>query len=370
MTVLNGLDILLETLPDFLRKSRVAVFTNRSGITRDYRPNYVALKDKGVTIEFILTPEHGLFGAFQAGEKVKENYEPLTGIPLIPTYGKKENLRIIHEVDTIIFDVQDVGLRFYTYLSSLKQLMEEINGQKLIVLDRINPLGRKVEGGIIKDGFSSFVGAINVPVRHGMTLGELAIFIKETASLDVDLEIIRVQGWNGEDISKIKDYPFVPPSPAINTPQTIFYYMLTVFFEGSNVSEGRGTYNPFKIFGAPFFDLRDHLNLEAIYEGEYRFLPLEFIPLSSKHKGEICKGFEIIPLKPLGAFSIFDGIILFSSIHELYREDFEFVRYGKRFFIDLLSGSSDLREENDELIDRWLIEAKEFEEKRKKFLLY
>lgn len=370
MTILNGIDNLLEDVPEFLKKSRVAVFTNRSGITQDYIPNYVALKEKGVPIEFILTPEHGLYGAFQAGEKVEEEYELLLGIPLISTYGKKENLQVIQDVDIVIFDLQDVGLRFYTYLSSLKQLMEVIKDQKLIILDRINPLGRKVEGGIIKDGFFSFVGSIPVPIRHGITLGELALLINETAQLNLDMEIVKVKGWNGEDISRIQNYPFVPPSPAINTPQTIFYYMLTVFFEGTNISEGRGTYNPFKIFGAPFFDLRDHLNLEAIYEGEYRFLPLEFVPSSSKYRGEKCRGFEIIPLKPFESFCVLDGLILFSSIHELYRENFEFVKYGEKYFIDLLIGSPDLREKKDDIIDKWLLEAKEFEKIRQEFLLY
>ncbi len=370
MMILNGIDILLENLPGYLKKSRVAIFTNRSGVTRDYTSNYVALKEKGVPVEFILTPEHGLFGAFQAGEKVEEEFEPLLGIPLISTYGKKENLQVIEEVEAIIFDVQDVGLRFYTYLSSLKQLMEVIKGQKLIILDRINPLGRKVEGGIIKEGFFSFVGAVNIPIRHGMTLGELARLIKKEYRLDLDMEIVKVQGWNGEEITKIPNYPFVPPSPAINTPETIFFYMLTVFFEGANVSEGRGTYNPFKIFGAPFFDLRDHLNLEAIYDDEYKFLPLEFVPSSSKYSGEKCRGFEIIPLKPFESFSILDGLILFSSIRELYRENFEFVKYREKYFVDLLTGSSDLREEKDDIIDKWLLEAKEFEEARKEFLIY
>ncbi len=370
MTVLNGIDIFLENLPESLKKRKVAVFTNRSGVTRYYIPNYVALKERGLPIEFILTPEHGLFGAFQAGEKVEEEFEPLIGIPVISTYGKKENLQAIEEVDAIIFDIQDVGLRFYTYLSSLKQLMEVVKAQKLIILDRINPLGRKIEGAMIKEGFFSFVGAVNVPIRHGMTLGELARLIKKEGKLDIDMEIVKIHGWNGEEITKIPDYPFVPPSPAINTQETIFYYMLTVFFEGANVSEGRGTYNPFKIFGAPFFDLRDHLNLEAIYEGEYRFLPLEFVPSSSKYSGEKCRGFEIIPLKPFESFSILDGLILYSSIRELYRENFEYVKYGEKYFIDLLTGSTDLREEKGDIIDKWLLEAREFEEIRQEFLIY
>ncbi len=368
MKVLNGIDVLLTDVPSYLKDARVAYFTNRSGITSDYRPGYLALYEKGVSIKYLFTPEHGLYGAFQAGEKVKESVDPLSGIPIVSTYGQDSFRSLLEDVDVVIFDIQDLGLRFYTYVSSLKILLESVKDEKVLILDRINPLGRKVEGGLIRDEFKSFVGAIDVPLRHGMTVGEVAKFISK--NLDIDLEIVKVRGWQGELITEIEDYPFVPPSPAINTRETIFYYMLTVFFEGSNISEGRGTYNPFKIFGAPFFDLRDYVNLDGLFEGQYRFLPLEFIPITSKHSGEVCRGFEIIPIKNFGEFSIFDGIFLFLSVSELYPEDFEFVEYEGRFFIDLLTGTDLVRKNDESFIDKWLKEAEDFREKREEFLLY
>ncbi len=368
MRILNGIDVLLRDFPSYLKKSSIAYFTNRSGVTHDYRPGYIAMIEKGVRIKFLLTPEHGLYGAFQAGEEVKETLDPLTGIPVVSTYGKKSLSAIAEGVDVVIFDIQDIGLRFYTYVSSLKLLLESVENQKVIVLDRINPLGRKVEGGLIEEDYRSFVGSVDVPIRHGLTIGEMARFIAK--DLDVDLEIVGVEGWHGESIYEIEDYPFIPPSPAINSWDTIFFYMLTVFFEGSNVSEGRGTYNPFRIFGAPYFDLRDYINLEGLFMEQYRFLPLEFIPTSSKHSGEVCRGFEIVPLKKFGEFSVFDGVILFLSIRELYPEDFELIKYSDRFFIDLLTGTDLVRKNDESFIDRWLKEAERFREERREFLLY
>ena len=368
MGVLNGIDVLLEHIPGYLKGSKVAYFTNRSGVTQDYKPGYMALIEEGVKIQFLLTPEHGLYGTFQAGEQVNETIDPLSGIPIISTYGREEFKQLIEGIDVIIFDIQDVGLRFYTYISSLKRLLESVRNEKVIVLDRINPLGRKVEGGYIKKEYMSFVGAVEVPIRHGLTIGEIAKFIAR--DFDLDLEIIKIRGWNGESIAELEGYPFVPPSPAINSPETIFYYMVTVFFEGSNVSEGRGTYNPFKVFGAPYFDLRDHINLDGMFENQYRFIPLEFVPVASKHSGQLCRGFEIIPTKRFPDFSVFDGVFLFLSIMELYPEDFELLKVRDRYFIDLLTGSDLIRRNDEAFIDMWIAEAGDFLEKRKEFLLY
>ena len=371
MRVLNGIDVLLATRRDLIRKARLALFTNRSGVTQDLRENYVALKEQGFNLKFIMTPEHGLFGAFQAGEDVKnEQIEPLTGLPVVSTYKNPQAFEKLSDVDIVLYDIQDVGLRFYTYVSSLKLLMENLNGKKLIVLDRVNPLGRKVEGGIVKDGYFSFVGALPIPVRHGMTIGEIASFIKDRYNLDIDLEVVKVKGWNGEDITQIDGYPFVPPSPAINSIETIFYYMLTVFFEGSNVSEGRGTYRPFRIFGAPFFTLKDFKLLEEMFNGDYRFMPVQFIPATSKHKGQLCNGFEIYPRISLARFSVYDGIILFLAVKNIYEEDFELLEFDGKFFIDLLTGSSDVRLQEKSFIEKWKSEALSFLDEREAYLLY
>ncbi len=369
MRVLNGIDVFLAT--ERLKDERVALFTNRSGVTQDLTENYVALKSSGVNLKFIMTPEHGLFGAFQAGEDVEnEQIEPITGIPIVSTYKNPEAYKRLSDVDVVLFDVQDVGLRFYTYISSLKELMERLNGPRLIVLDRINPLGRKVEGGIVKNNFFSFVGSLSIPIRHGMTVGEIANFIKSKYAPDVELEVVKVRGWNGEDITQIEGYPFVPPSPAINHIETIFYYLLLVFFEGANVSEGRGTYRPFRIFGAPYFDFKDYELFEKTFEGDYRFLPVQFIPTTSKYSGEMCNGFEIYPRIPLQKFSIYDGIVLLLATKNIYEDRFEFLNFNGKYFIDLLTGSDALRLEKEDFIEEWKGESLSFIEEREAYLLY
>ena len=351
--VLNGIDVLLKKKLHFIQSRKIALVTNHSGVDKNLVPNYKRLMEvEDVELKVIFSPEHGLFGESEAGEKI--NYTELKELPkVISLYGgtRKPSAEMLDGVNLIIYDIQDIGARFYTYISTLGLVMEagaEL-GIPVLVLDRPNPIrGDIIEGPILDIKYRSFVGQYPIATRYGGTVGELAKKIiknKWITSLP-ELEIIKMEGWQPNAWFDQTDLPWVAPSPNIPDLKTAIIYPGMCLFEGTNVSEGRGTPNPFKWIGAPWIDgkkLSQTLNnfkLPGVV-----FVPKSFIPVETpgksenpKFKNQKCHGIEVWVTDRDQYKSIDVGVLTLFSIYNMYPNDIKIRESG----LNRLWGSSEL----------------------------
>jgi len=351
--VLNGIDVLLKKKLHFIQSRKIALVTNHSGVDKNLVPNYKRLMEvEDVELKVIFSPEHGLFGESEAGEKI--NYTELKELPkVISLYGgtRKPSAEMLDGVNLIIYDIQDIGARFYTYISTLGLVMEagaEL-GIPVLVLDRPNPIrGDIIEGPILDIKYQSFVGQYPIATRYGGTVGELAKKIiknKWITSLP-ELEIIKMEGWQPNAWFDQTDLPWVAPSPNIPDLKTAIIYPGMCLFEGTNVSEGRGTPNPFKWIGAPWIDgkkLSQTLNnfkLPGVVFVPKSFIPVE-IPGKSenpKFKNQKCHGIEVWVTDRDQYKSIDVGVLTLFSIYNMYPNDIKIRESG----LNRLWGSSEL----------------------------
>ena len=351
--VLNGIDVLLKKKLHFIQSRKIALVTNHSGVDKNLVPNYKRLMEvEDVELKVIFSPEHGLFGESEAGEKI--NYTELKELPkVISLYGgtRKPSAEMLDGVNLIIYDIQDIGARFYTYISTLGLVMEagaEL-GIPVLVLDRPNPIrGDIIEGPILDIQYQSFVGQYPIATRYGGTVGELAKKIiknKWITSLP-ELEIIKMEGWQPNAWFDQTDLPWVAPSPNIPDLKTAIIYPGMCLFEGTNVSEGRGTPNPFKWIGAPWIDgkkLSQTLNnfkLPGVVFVPKSFIPVE-IPGKSenpKFKNQKCHGIEVWITDRDQYKSIDVGVLTLFSIYNMYPNDIKIRESG----LNRLWGSSEL----------------------------
>ena len=351
--VLNGIDVLLKKKLHFIQSRKIALVTNHSGVDKNLVPNYKRLMEvEDVELKVIFSPEHGLFGESEAGEKI--NYTDLKELPkVISLYGgtRKPSAEMLDGVNLIIYDIQDIGARFYTYISTLGLVMEagaEL-GIPVLVLDRPNPIrGDIIEGPILDIKYQSFVGQYPIATRYGGTVGELAKKIiknKWITSLP-ELEIIKMEGWQPNAWFDQTDLPWVAPSPNIPDLKTAIIYPGMCLFEGTNVSEGRGTPNPFKWIGAPWIDgkkLSQTLNnfkLPGVVFVPKSFIPVE-IPGKSenpKFKNQKCHGIEVWITDRDQYKSIDVGVLTLFSIYNMYPNDIKIRESG----LNRLWGSSEL----------------------------
>lgn len=351
--VLNGIDVLLKKKLHFIQSRKIALVTNHSGVDKNLVPNYKRLMEvEDVELKVIFSPEHGLFGESEAGEKI--NYTELKELPkVISLYGgtRKPSAEMLDGVNLIIYDIQDIGARFYTYISTLGLVMEagaEL-GIPVLVLDRPNPIrGDIIEGPILDIKYQSFVGQYPIATRYGGTVGELAKKIiknKWITSLP-ELEIIKMEGWQPNAWFDQTDLPWVAPSPNIPDLKTAIIYPGMCLFEGTNVSEGRGTPNPFKWIGAPWIDgkkLSQTLNnfkLPGVVFVPKSFIPVE-IPGKSenpKFKNQKCHGIEVWITDRDQYKSIDVGVLTLFSIYNMYPNDIKIRESG----LNRLWGSSEL----------------------------
>lgn len=301
MAVRSGLDCLPEQL---VRGKRVGVVTNPTGVDCAFRRTADVLAERGARVAALFGPEHGYHGVEQAGVPVASGErDPATGLPVYSLYHATEGDTQVFGplpgsldgLDALVFDIQDVGARYYTYPSTLGILMESVL-LPVIVIDRPNPIGGiHVEGPMLDPAFRSFVGRYPVPVRHGLTLGELATLIHDRF-LDgkVDLTVVRMEGWRREMRFDETGLPWVPPSPNIPTPETTLLYPGTCLFEGTNLSLGRGTTRPFELVGAPWIDPPALARaLRALDLPGLAFRETYFKPAFDRFAGEVCGGVQI-----------------------------------------------------------------------------
>jgi uncharacterized protein YbbC (DUF1343 family) len=314
-------------------------------------------------------------------------HDQTTGLPVQSLYGetRKPTPEMLSNIDTLVFDLQDVGARVYTFIYTMALAMEACreSGKRFIVLDRPNPInGVQIEGNVLEPGFESFVGMFPIPMRHGMTVGELALMFNQEFGMGCELEVVKMEGWRREMWFDETGLPWVMPSPNMPTLDTAVVYPGSVFFEGTNVSEGRGTTRPFEIIGAPFIDPRvliEELRRDCLPGVVFR--PVYFEPTFHKFAGCLCGGVQI-HLTDRNVFKpAITCVAIISAILRLYPNEFawkqppyEYV-YDKLPF-DAINGGSRLREQIEartplpEIEEGWRMDLKEFVGQRETFPLY
>ncbi|WP_298990806.1 DUF1343 domain-containing protein [uncultured Pseudokineococcus sp.] len=378
-----------------LAGQRVGVITNPTGVLADLRHEVDVMAASGaVDLRAVLGPEHGFRGAAQAGESEDTSVDERTGVTVYDAYGAGADdfARLYDEADveTVVFDIQDVGARFYTYVWTMYDAMvaAATTGRRFLVLDRPNPVGGDARGPMMTDEFRTFVGNQRIAQQHGMTVGELAAFLdgelitEETggARLGDRLEVVPIRGWRGSLPWQDTGLPWVPPSPNVPTPDVALAYTGTCWFEGTLMSEGRGTTTPFQTVGSPGADWRW---AEAVAGYDLDGLAVReasFTPTFSKHAGEVCHGLQLHVTDPVGGVdAITAATAMLVEARRLvdgfaWRED----AYdpARPFWVDKLSGSSRLREMVDagasvaEVTAAWAPELAAFEAQRRPYLRY
>ncbi len=384
-----GIEVLLAERREIVLGRRVGLITNHTGVDSVLRSTIDLLHGtSGVKLAALFGPEHGVRGDAQAGVNVSSEVDPRTGLPVRSLYGptKKPTPEMLADIDVLVYDIQDIGVRYYTYIYTLAYCLEAAAeaGLKFVVLDRPAPLGGlMVEGNIHDDpGLASFVGGYGLAVRYGLTAGELATYysqrLRARTGPEVDLVVVPAAGWRRSWWFDETGLPWVPPSP--NTPalETAALYPGTCLIEGTNLSEGRGTTLPFQVVGAPWVDgwrMADTLNglgLEGVL-----FRPTSFVPAFSKHQGERCGGVQVHLTDRRRARPLAIGLAVLVAARRLYASDFRWLEPARgRHFIDLLTGTRRVREGIDagadaqDLLESWEPERARFAALARRFWLY
>jgi uncharacterized protein YbbC (DUF1343 family)/CubicO group peptidase (beta-lactamase class C family) len=373
--VLTGVDVLAREHFARLKGRRVGLVTNHTGRDRDGRATIDLLHQaEGVRLVALFSPEHGIRGALD--ERVDDSKDDKTGLPVYSLYGKrrKPTAETLEGIDTLVYDIQDAGCRFYTYISTLGLVMEaaEEHKRRVVVLDRPNPIGGvAVAGPVLDSGRESFVAYHRLPVRHGMTVGELARLFKAERKLDIDLDVVAMEGWHREDFYDRTGLTWVNPSPNLRSLTQAYLYPGIGLLETTNLSVGRGTDRPFEWVGAPWLDGRrlaaavTELHLPGV-----RFVPVRLKPVSSVHAGKDCGGIQII----VDDWSRFEplrtGLAIATQLRRLYSTDWQVERYGTLLgHAATLEGLKNGRSWQ-ELEKGWQADSDRFWETRRQYLLY
>lgn len=348
----SGLEILLRRDCDLLRGKRIGLVTHPAAVLPDLTAAVDALLAAGVPIAALFGMEHGAAGAAADGEAVGHAVDRRTGIPIFSLYGgtREPTAAMLAGLDVLVYDVQDVGVRFYTFISTLYYILKAAGryGVPLVVLDRPNPInGVALDGPRVEPGLTSFVGIAPIPIRHGLTVGELARYFNAEFSFGADLTVIPMAGWRREMWFDETGRLWVPTSPAMPHLSTATVYPGTCLIEGTNLSEGRGTALPFEVIGAPWLDGHalaaelNRLDLPGV-----RFRPVEFVPSASKHAGAACYGVQAHVVDRRAFRPVATGLHLIAACRRQAPDRFEFLASsweGAPPHFDLLIGVAAVR---------------------------
>lgn len=382
-----------EKIKNLLSGKRLGVISACSALSSDYRYPVDILNEK-FDVRAIFSPEHGPRGVLGPGEKVSGGVDDLTGKPVYSLFedfftstdkAKTDGAYMPHrksmaELDCMVFDMQDVGSRYFTYVSTLFYVMCAcaVQGVLLVVLDRPNPVGDKVEGCIQDPENLSFIGMTRVPIRHGMTVGELARLYNGEYKIGCDLTVVRMKGYKRGMYYDETGLPFVRPSPNLPTLESVYVYNGTCMFAGTNVCDGRGTTQPFLLVGAEYIKsdaLADRLNADGTLKG-VKFSPAFFRAEFGRYAGKTLYGVRLHVTDKRALSPVRLGVTMIKTIRDMYPDDFEFTKPktdGGRYHIDLSTGNSDLRDgvlSAEEIMKKWNKDAAKFRQTRKKYLLY
>jgi uncharacterized protein YbbC (DUF1343 family) len=336
----------------------------------------------GVRVTALFGPEHGFRGIQEAGATIDTQTDTATGLPIHSLYGKmnKPTPQMLADVDVLVFDIQDVGARFYTYLYTMSLSMEAAAecGKRFVVLDRPNPInGVQVEGPILDPVFATFVGLYPIPVRYGLTVGELAKMINGegwlAGGVKADLVVVPMTGWKRDMWYDQTGLRFIKPSPNMPDLETATLYPGLCLLEGTNISEGRGTPRPFRQFGAPWIDANAlATRLNALGLPGLRFTPTAFTPTSSKHQGKACNGVEITLTDRNRLEPFWSGVLIVNEVCRMYPDQFEW----RVSHFDRLCGTVAIREAISSqkplqsVKTAWVAACRVFDQASQKYLLY
>ncbi len=372
--VRSGADRILENpYLDWIQGKRVGLITNPTGVNSQLVSTWEVLaQHPEVEVVALFGPEHGVFGQAQAGDRISDygTVYSLYGDTRAPTAEMLEN------VEALIYDIQDVGVRFYTYISTMYLSMQAAakKGIPFIVLDRPVPIdGARVEGPVLLTGHESFVGLPGLPIRYGMTTGELARMLNQEKRLETNLKVVPLDDWNRRHWYDQTSLEWILPSPNMPTLTTATVYPGFGLIEGTNLSEGRGTTLPFELVGAPWLNGRELARrLNRLQLSGVRFRPQTFAPTFSKYQGQPCQGVQIHIVDRNTFQPLNIALRLLTEVRRLHPEQLEF----NDTFFDRLAGNSWIREALsegrpvEEIVNRWQGELEKFKEVREKYLLY
>ena len=384
-----GLEVLLTEKTSLLADARVGLICNPATVDHDFKHAADLFHaHPEINLTALFGPQHGIRGETQDNMIEWQSFrDQRTGVMAFSLYGetRQPTEQMLQDVDVLVFDVQDVGTRVYTFIYTMALAMQAAQqfGKRVVVLDRPNPInGVGVEGSLLEAGHESFVGMYPIPMRHGMTVAELARLFNEEFGIGCELEVVPMQGWQREFWLDETDAPWVIPSPNMPTVETAVVYPGAVYVEGARLSEGRGTTRPFELIGAPYvnaYELTTALN-DLQLPGVY-FRPHSFMPTFQKFGGKLCHGVQVHVLDRPAFKPVITGIAVIKLIHDLYPNGFEwqtppYEYVFDRYPFDVIAGTFKLREQIEsgasvkELADSWRADEHRFAEQRAKYLLY
>jgi uncharacterized protein YbbC (DUF1343 family) len=378
--VLPGIDVFLADVPAALRGKRIALITNYSAVNREKVPDIdLIAAHKDLKLVALLAPEHGIRGTVQAGETIADEVDAKTGVPIYSLYTSEDRgptPEMLKDVDAIVYDLQEVGGRTWTYVSTMALSMQAAarKGIPFVVLDRPNPIGGEiVEGALLEPKFKSFVGMYPIPARHGMTVGELATMFNQRHGIGANLIVIRAANWQRSQWLDETGLPFVNPSPNLRSLAALTSYPGSVYFEGTNLTEGRGTDRPFEQIGASWLfapEVAKLMNEKGLPGVRFEAITMTVAPTAAKFKGMTIPGIRFAITDRRAYRPVRTALMLIAEIRRLYPKEFA---WGPT--IDRLTGSDKVRLAIEggrlpALLEEWDGEAAAFAQARKPFLLY
>lgn len=379
--VVPGIEVLAADSAHILVGLRVGLITNHTGLSRDGTPAAQLLLEAGIDIRVLLAPEHGLRGSGLPGQVVPDTIDPASGLPVHSLYGERltPDTVLLQELDALVFDVQDVGARYYTYVSTMAEAMRAATGSGLlfVVADRPNPIGGElVQGNVLDSAFASFVGLFPVPMRHGMTAGELALMFNDEFGIGARLLVVPASGWDRSAWADQTGVPWIPTSPNMPDLESATHYPGTCLFEGTNLSVGRGTERPFQQIGAPWLDAEGVIAgvVPASLPG-VRLVPVSFTPRGAddgKFEGRRVRGIRL-EVTDRGTYDpTRTAVALLREIQRSAGADWAW----RAAAFDRLAGTDQLRigldsgASLDEIVEGWATARQSFQQNRVQYLLY
>jgi uncharacterized protein YbbC (DUF1343 family) len=372
--VLTGADVLKRDNYKILEGQRVALVTNQTGRDREGTPlPQLLFGAKNVKLVKFLAPEHGLYGT--QDEKITDTKDEKTGLPVLSIYGKtrKPTKEMLADVDTIVYDLQDVGARFYTVSATLGLCLEAAkeNGKKVVVLDRPNPIGHYVDGPLADKDKLNFVAYGPIPVAHGMTMGELAQLFNKEYGINADLTVVKCEGWRHDMWWDETGLVWGNSSPNMRNTTAALLYTGICLLEQTNTSVGRGTNQPFEYFGAPWIDgrkLAKALNEQNI--PGVAFVPVEFTPSASKFKGEACQGCYVVVTDREKLQPVRMGTTIVWQLRKLFGDKFQIDGVNRLFKSDRVLEVIKTTDDPKKIPAAWEKELAEWQKVRDKYLIY
>lgn len=376
-----GVDEFVKHPPEIVKGKRIGLITNHTGQNSAGQSDIDLIRSmKSVKLTALFGPEHGIRGNAEPGEKLVDGVDAKTGLPVYSLYGaiRKPTPEMLKDVDVLVFDIQDVGARCYTYPSTMAKGMEAAkeNNIPFVVLDRPNPIGgEKVEGNLLDPKYSTFVGLYRMPMVHGLSMGEWAQLANKEFGIGCNLTVVKAPGWKRSQWWRDTKLPWTTPSPNLPTPESVIHYPGTVFFEGTNLSCGRGTDYPFEQVGAPW------LNSEKVIEAMnaagvpgVKFEAVMFTPKpmgDKKYDNQLCQGIRLKVLDRNVYQPVRTNAILIDRIHAIHPQEFKF----RESHFDRLAGTDQLRlsildGKLEKFLAEWKRDEDAFRQTRKPYLLY